>query len=111
VTNIQESADSMQANMAERPGVFTPSNVFAMDIADADLGAAGVLVVPKQSNGLSLATILSKNGCLFFLLNRDILSNALDMQHIADGCWCGPSYFRGSDRLIRIVSAGAALQI
>jgi outer membrane protein assembly factor BamB len=110
VTNIQESVISMQPNLAKRVGVFTPSNVFAMDIADADLGAAGVLLLPTQANGSNLATIVSKDGRLF-LLNRDDLSTALDMQQLADGCWCGPSYFLGSDGISRVVSsAGAALQ-
>ena len=112
VTNIQESVVSLQRNLAQRDGVFTPSNVFAMDIADADLGAAGVLLVPSSriSGGLNLATIVSKDGRLF-LLDRDNLSTALDMQQLADGCWCGPSYFYGSDGISRIVSsAGAALQ-
>jgi outer membrane protein assembly factor BamB len=110
VTNIQESVVSLQANLAQRAGVFTPSNVFAMDMADADLGAAGVLLVPTQANGANLATIVSKDGRLF-LLNRDSLSTALDMQQLADGCWCGPSYFHGSDGISRVVSsAGAALQ-
>ena len=110
VTNIQESVISLTPNLLQRAGVFTPSNVYAMDVADADLGAAGVLLVPTQANGSNLATIVSKDGRLF-LLNRDNLATALDMQQLADGCWCGPSYFRGSDGISRIVSsAGAALQ-
>jgi hypothetical protein len=110
VTNIQESVITMTPNLATRKGVFTPSNVFAMDIADADLGAAGVLLIPTQSNGANLATIVSKDGRLF-LLNRDNLTTALDMQQLADGCWCASSYFQGSDRISRVVSsAGAALQ-
>ena len=33
------------------------------------------------------------------------------MQQLADGCWCGPSYFHGSDGIGRVVSsAGDALQ-
>jgi hypothetical protein len=43
VTNIQESVISLNRSLSTREGVFTPSNVFAMDMADADLGAAGVL--------------------------------------------------------------------
>jgi outer membrane protein assembly factor BamB len=109
VTNIQESVASVQANLAKRTGVFTPSNVFAMDMADADLGAGGVLLLPKQPNGSNLATIVSKDGRLF-LLNRDNLTTALDMQQLADGCWCGPSYFRASGISRVVSSAGAALQ-
>jgi hypothetical protein len=110
VTNIQESVIAMTPNLATRDSVFTPSNVFAMDIADADLGAAGVLLIPTQSNGANLATIVSKDGRLF-LLNRNNLATALDMQQLADGCWCASSYFHGSDGISRVVSsAGAALQ-
>ncbi len=110
VTNIQESVISMQPNLALRDGVFTPSNVFQMDIDDADLGAAGVMLIPEQSSSWYLATIVSKDGRLF-LLNQDDLSTALDMHQLADGCWCGPSYFHGSDGISRVVSsAGDALQ-
>ncbi len=109
-TNIQESVISMQPNLARRDGVFTPSNVFQMDIDDADLGAAGVMLVPTQPNEWNLATIVSKDGRLW-LLNRDSLSTALDMQQLAQGCWCGPSYFRGSDGIGRVVSsAGDTVQ-
>jgi hypothetical protein len=110
VTNIQESVVSMQPDLSQRVGVFTPSNVFQLDIEDADLGAAGVLLVPTQPGSWNLATIVSKDGRLF-LLDRDSLSTALDMHQLADGCWCGPSYFHGSDGIGRVVSsAGATLQ-
>ncbi len=110
VTNIQESVISMQPTLAQRDGVFTPSNVFQMDIDDADLGAAGVMLIPEQSSSWNFAAIVSKDGRLF-LLNQDDLSTALDMQQLADGCWCGPSYFHGSDGISRVISsAGAALQ-
>jgi PQQ enzyme repeat len=110
VTNIQESVIRMQPTLAQRAGVFTPSNVFEMDIDDADLGAGGVMLIPTQAGVWNLATIVSKDGRLF-LLNREDLSTALDMQQLADGCWCGPSYFRGSDGIGRVVSsAGSALQ-
>jgi len=110
VTNIQESVISVQLNLARRYGVFTPSNVFQMDIDDQDLGAAGVMLVPTQPNAGNFATIVSKDGRLF-LLDQDNLQTALDMQQLADGCWCGTSYFRGSDGIGRVVSsAGDALQ-
>jgi hypothetical protein len=110
VTNVQESVISMAPNLAQRGGVFTPSNVFQMDIDDADLGASGVMLIPLQANSWRLATIVSKDGRLW-LLNQDSLSTALDMQQLAQGCWCGPSYFHGSDGIGRVVSsAGATLQ-
>lgn len=110
VTNIQESVISMTPNLATRDSVFTPSNVFQMDIDDADLGAAGVMLIPTQPGPWNLATIVSKDGRLW-LLDQDNLSASLNMQQLSDGCWCGPSYFHGSDGIGRVVSsAGAALQ-
>jgi len=110
VTNIQESVISMQPNLAARSGVFTPTNVFDMDMADADLGASGVMLLPEQPNNWYLASIVSKDGRLW-LLNQESLANALDMKQLSQGCWCGTSYFKGSDGIGRVVSsAGATVQ-
>jgi hypothetical protein len=109
VTNIQESVISVQPNLAARFGVFTPSNVLQMDIDDADLGAAGLMIIPTQANSWNLATIVSKDGRLW-LLDQDNLSSALNMQQLSDGCWCGPSYFHGSDGIGRVVSSAGSLQ-
>jgi outer membrane protein assembly factor BamB len=110
VTNIQESVISVQPNLAARAGVFTPSNVFQLDIEDADLGAAGLMLIPLQPNSWNLATIVSKDGRLW-LLDQDNLPTSLDMHQLADGCWCGPSYFRAADGIGRVVSsAGDTVQ-
>jgi hypothetical protein len=111
VTNIQESVINMNPALSKRIGVFTPSNVYAMDVADADLGAAGVMIVAGwRDGGTNLATIVSKDGRLW-LLDASSLPTMLDMQQLASGCWCAPSFFRGSDGINRVVtSAGDALQ-
>jgi hypothetical protein len=109
VTNIQESVIGLAPDLAQRTGVFTPSNVFQMDIDDADLGAAGVLLLPVQPSGDELAAIVSKDGRLF-LLNQNDLGAALDLQPLAAGCWCGPSYYRGHDGIGRVVTAAGSLQ-
>jgi hypothetical protein len=109
VTNIQESVVGLQPNLGSRSGVFTPSNVFQMDIDDADLGASGVMLLPTQSGNANLATIVSKDGRLF-LLDQNNLSTALDMQQLGNGCWCGASYYRGHDGIGRVVTSAGALQ-
>jgi outer membrane protein assembly factor BamB len=111
VTNIQESVINIDANLSTRLGVFTPSNVYAMDMNDADLGAAGVMLTSAlQDGGTSLATIVSKDGRLW-LLNAASLPTILDMKQLSNGCWCAPAFFRGSDGIDRVVtSAGDALQ-
>ena len=109
VTNIQESVIGVTPNLSQRTGVFTPSNVYQMDIDDADLGAAGVLLLPAQPSGDELAAIVSKDGRLF-LLDQNNLGTALDMQQLSSGCWCGPSYYRGHDGIGRVVTAAGPLQ-
>ncbi len=109
VTNIQESVVGLQMTLAARTGVFTPSNVFQMDIDDADLGAAGVMLLPTQPDGSNLASIVSKDGRLF-LLNQSSLSTYVDMQQLGNGCWCGSSYYRGHDGVGRVVTGAGNLQ-
>jgi hypothetical protein len=109
VTNIQESVIGLEPSLTTRTGVFTPSNVFEMDMDDADLGASGVMLLPTQTNGSDLASIVSKDGRLF-LLNQASLATALDMQQLGNGCWCGTTYYRGSDGIGRVVSAAGVLQ-
>jgi hypothetical protein len=109
VTNLQESVIGLTPDLSQRTGVFTPSNVYQMDIDDADLGAAGVLLLPVQPSGDELAAIVSKDGRLF-LLNQNDLGAALDLQQLGSGCWCGPSYYRGHDGIGRVVTAAGSLQ-
>jgi hypothetical protein len=109
VTNVQESVIGLAPDLSQRTGVFTPSNVYQMDIDDADLGAAGVLLLPVQPSGDELAAIVSKDGRLF-LLNQNDLGAALDLQQLGSGCWCGPAYYRGHDGIGRVVTAAGSLQ-
>jgi PQQ enzyme repeat len=107
VTNIQESVIAIEPTLTTRTGVFTPSNVFQMDIDDADLGAAGMLALPLLAGSPELGAIVSKDGRLF-LLNRTKLAAALDTYQLANGCWCGPSYYRGADGIQRIITAAGS---
>jgi outer membrane protein assembly factor BamB len=109
VNNIQESVISVEPSLNGHAGIFTPSNYAQMDSWDADLGAAGVLLLPTQSNGAQLATIVSKLGILW-LLNQTSLGTALDSHTLPYGCWCGPSYYQGSDGVGRVISSAQNLQ-
>ncbi|HXW75449.1 MAG TPA: hypothetical protein VEK10_11615 [Steroidobacteraceae bacterium] len=109
VTNIQESVIGLTPSLTTRTGVFTPSNVFQMDMDDADLGASGVMLLPTQSGSFNLAAIVSKDGRLW-LLNQASLGTYLDMQQLSDGCWCGASYYRGADGIGRVVTSAGSLQ-
>jgi hypothetical protein len=110
-TNIQESVVTLNGNLTQLLGTFTPSNVAALDMADDDLGSGGVLLLPAQSGSFpSLAVAAGKDGRLF-LLNRLALngggfnSAAILDTHQLDGCWCGPSFFTGAAGLNRIVTS------
>ena len=84
--------------------LFTPSNENSLDAVDDDLSAGGVLpLLPQPGPFPDLAVIAGKIGTMY-LLNRDNLGGftpggpdkVLDTKTIAP-CWCGPSYFTGSD--------------
>jgi hypothetical protein len=115
VTNIQESVVRLSSNLSVI-GTFTPSHVTALDQGDTDLGSGGVMLLPPQSGDVpNLAVAAGKDGNLL-LLNRDAMSGAgqnpsavLD-EHQLGGCWCGPSYFTGSDGINRIVTSQGSNQ-
>jgi hypothetical protein len=109
VTNIQESVVGLAPTLTSRTGVFTPSNVFQLDIQDADLGAAGVMLLPAQPDGSNLAAIVSKDGRLFMLAQNN-LTTAVDTKQLGSGCWCGTSYYRGHDGIGRVVTTAGPLQ-
>lgn len=109
ITNIQESVVGLAPNLASRSGIFTPANVYQLDIEDADLGAAGVLLLPAQPGGANLAAIVSKDGRLF-LLDQNKLATAVDTKQLSNGCWCGASYYRGHDGIGRVVTTAGPLQ-
>jgi hypothetical protein len=113
VTNIQESVVRLGSNLSVI-GTFTPSNVTMLDQDDIDLGSGGVMLLPPQSGNFpNLAVAAGKDGNLF-LLNRDAMSgpgqNPSDVldQHQLGSCFCGPSYFMGSDGIDRIVTSQGA---
>jgi len=115
ITNIQESVVRLASNLTSVIGTFTPSNVTTLDEGDTDLGSGGVMLLPPQSGRFpNLAGAAGKDGNLL-LLNRDAMSgpgfnpSALLDSHQLGGCFCGPSYFTGSDGINRIVTSQGAI--
>ena len=110
VTNIQESVIGIEPSLAARVGVFTPANVYTMDVDDADLGAAGVLLMPPLGpSGRQLAAIVSKDRRLW-LLDQNNLGTYVQVTTLGNGCWCGPSFFTGADHVPRLITSAGALQ-
>jgi hypothetical protein len=112
-TNIQESVVKLDPNL-NLLDIFTPSNENSWDASDKDFGSGGVLVLPPQPGPFpDLAVAAGKSGTMY-LLNRDKLggftsgdTGALDKETVG-ACWCGPSYFTGSDGIGRVVSSGCS---
>jgi hypothetical protein len=113
VRNIQESVVNVDSQLVNILDVFTPFHVNAFDYADADVGSGGVLVVPAQPGLFPNLAVAAGKYTGMYLLNRASLGgftpggpdNVLDTKIIGN-CWCGPSYFMGSDLVGRIVSSG-----
>ncbi len=123
VTHIQESVVRLNGNLTRQNGVviehgqpvrgdiFTPSNVAALDYYDYDLGSGGVLLLPNVSGSIPFLAVAGGKGGKLFLLDRSNMSTPLDTQSALAECWCGPSYFLGSDGINRVVTShGSQIQ-
>jgi hypothetical protein len=114
VYNIQESVVKVSPDLTKVLSLFTPFDQGTLDNYDNDFGSGGVMLLPKQSTPKPrLAAAMGKEGSLF-LMNQNNLggytpppgpNKVLDTVS-AGACWCGPSYFTGSDGVGRIVSSG-----
>ncbi len=105
VNNISESVVEMNWNLTARQGLYTPTDHNQLDRDDEDFGSGGVMLLPPQSgNYPDLAVAAGKEGTLY-LLDADNLKKAFGTYDIGR-CWCGPSYYEGSDGLGRVVTSG-----
>jgi hypothetical protein len=110
--NIQESAVRISSDLSAVKDSFTPANFAALDQADTDFGSGGLMVLPDQPGPVPhLAVAAGKDGRLF-ILNRDNMGGFVSggpdkAQNVnIQSCWCGQSYFVGSDGVGRVVSSG-----
>ena len=112
VSNVQESVVKVSPNLTTTLDLFTPANQSALEQFDADFGSGGVMVLPEQPGGMPhLAVAAGKVGTMF-LMNEDHLGGYSPVRNNVLGtysvgpCWCGPSYYVGSDGAARVVSSG-----
>jgi hypothetical protein len=105
VTNIAESAAAMSADLSTMQGLFTPSDHRQLDQCDCDFSSGGLMLLPDQPGRFAhIAAAAGKEG-LLYLLDGDDLRKQFG-NYYEGSCWCGPSYFKGSDGIGRIVSSG-----
>jgi hypothetical protein len=87
-----------------------------LDKIDGDFSGAGVLLLPDQPGPLPhLAVVAGKIGPMY-LLNRDHLGGLgpekVTLGRYANyGCWCGQSYYLGSDGVGRVVESTGVVSI
>jgi hypothetical protein len=119
--NPAESVLRLSADLSTIEDYFTPGGRWGepiLDMHDRDFGAGGVLLLPPQSGDIPyLAVALGKVG-IMYLLNQQQLGGYVpngpnnDVASVkAGGCWCGESYFTGTDGAGRIVTSGSANEI
>jgi len=112
--NLTESVVELSLNLATLQSSFTPAWYPDLDQHDLDFGSGGIMLLPAQAGSIpALATAMGKDGQLF-LMNRAALGgyasrNAVLGQYKGGPCWCGESYFTGSDGINRVVSSGGGL--
>jgi hypothetical protein len=110
--NLTESVVKVSPNLTTLQSAFTPDNYSSLDQTDNDLGSGGIMLLPDQPGSIpALATALGKDGNLY-LMNRTALggfranTNAVLGVFRVGSCFCGESYFTGSDGINRVVTSG-----
>jgi hypothetical protein len=110
--NTQESVLKVSADLTTLLDYFSPTGVdgvVPLDSRDEDFGSGGVMVVPILEGEVAHTVVTAGKAGHLYLINRS------DMKHDTGQvlarvdigrCWCGPSYFLGSDGVRRIVSSG-----
>ena len=107
VTNISESVAEMSPDLSTLQGLFTPPNHIWLDEHDKDFGSGGAMLLPQQSGTYpDLAVAAGKDGTLY-LFDADS-PQTLFGSYTIGGCWCGPSFFTGSDGVGRVVTSGGS---
>ncbi len=112
--NLAESVIEMSPDLKSVVSYFSPTDaggtVSELDQSDNDFGAGGVMLLPNQSGSAPLLAVAAGKFGTMYLMNRANLggqnSAAVIGEYSVGGCWCGPSYFKGSDGLGRVVSSG-----
>ncbi len=115
VLNISESVAQMTPDLAVRH-LFTPMDAQngwqALDKVDGDFGSGGFMLLPPQKGQPSNLAVAAGKVGIMYVFNADDLSNGQsgggkEYSSAKTGeCWCGPSYYEGSDGRARVVSSG-----
>jgi len=111
INNITESVAQVSSDLTQLKSLFTPSNWAGLDQTDADFGSGGIVLIPPQPGAITdYAAAAGKAGVLY-LMDAKKLGGKNGMKPRGSvnigACWCGQSYFTGSDGAGRIVGSGS----
>src|SRR5271165_282163 len=111
--NVQESIVKLAADLNKIEDFFTPADVVGLDNADNDTGSGGIMLLPYQPGPKGRVAVAAGKVGQMFLLDRDNLGgftsggpNKVLGTFGIGGCWCGESYYFGSDGAGHVVSSG-----
>ncbi|HEY3636536.1 MAG TPA: hypothetical protein VGK90_00195 [Rhizomicrobium sp.] len=115
--NIEESVVQMSPDLSKIEHLFTPmgsqSGWQYLDEIDGDFGSGGFMILPPQKGQPSDLAVATGKAGIMYVFNADDVSNGKKKggkaySSVDPGpCWCGPSYYMGSDGTARIVSSSA----
>ena len=110
--NRDESVLKLSADLSATQSTFTDPNRAALDAGDTDLGAGGAMLSPPEpGENPKLLFAAGKAGSMYMLDRSAGVGLGKLGTYSIGGCWCGPSYFTGSDGVGRVVSSGGSSAI
>ncbi len=122
VNNLAESVVEVSSDLSSIVSYFTPSGttngLVNLDVNDLDFGSGGILLLPTQTGAVpNMAVAAGKVGEMYVMTQGALggyvpsgPDNVLASEAVGP-CWCGESYFVGSDGISRIVSSGGLYAI
>jgi hypothetical protein len=115
VRNLAESVVQISGDLSTVKSYFTPFGDLGwqnLDQSDADFGSGGAMLLPPQPGTDANVLVATGKVGVMYVLNADDLNNgkakggkAYSTAN-AGSCWCGPSYYTGSDGKGRVVTSG-----
>ncbi len=111
--NRPDSMVRLSSDLLTLKDSFTTFDYFELDGFDGDVGSGGLMLLPDQSGPVPHLAIAGGKDDRAFLMNRDNMGgytpngpdNVLQTVNMGS-CWCGPSYYVGSDGVVHIITGG-----
>ncbi|HEY2445667.1 MAG TPA: hypothetical protein VGI20_08020 [Rhizomicrobium sp.] len=112
--NISESVVQMPSDLSSVKHLYTPMGANGwqyLDETDGDFAAGGIMLLPPQKGQPGNLAVSAAKAGIMYVFNADDLTNGQanggkEYSSVNVGpCWCGPSYYKGSDGVGRVVSS------